>query len=217
MKTLPIGLAQFNFHLGDIDGNVHRIISASEQARDMLGCRIVVFPELAVTGYPPEDLLFRHDFLEKAESGVAAIANAVHDVCVVVGHPCRDGGFVRNSASVIDGGEIIARYHKRELPNYSVFDEKRYFKPGDAPCVVSIDGVAAAITVCEDIWHPGPTEDSIAAGAQIILNLNASPFYVDKGAERENAVVTERATSGLSLIHISEPRDRQKSRMPSSA
>ena len=83
MKTLPIGLAQFNFHLGDIDGNVHRIISASEQARDMLGCRIVVFPELAVTGYPPEDLLFRHDFLEKAESGVAAIANAVHDVCVV--------------------------------------------------------------------------------------------------------------------------------------
>ena len=127
MKTLPIGLAQFNFHLGDIDRNVQRIISACEQARDMLGCRIVVFPELAVTGYPPEDLLFRQDFLKKAESGVAAIASAVHDVCVVVGHPCRDGGFVRNSASVIDGGEIIARYHKRELPIYSLFVEKRYF------------------------------------------------------------------------------------------
>ena len=203
MNTLTIGLAQFNFHLGDIDSNVQRIISACEQARDMLGCRIVVFPELAVTGYPPEDLLFRQDFLKKAESGVAAIANAVHDVCVVVGHPCRDGGFVRNSASVIDGGEIIARYHKRELPNYSVFDEKRYFKPGDAPCVVLIDGVAAAITVCEDIWHPGPAEDSIAAGAQIILNLNASPFYVDKGAERENAVVTERAKSGrVPIVYV---------------
>ena len=203
MKTLPIGLAQFNFHLGDIDSNVQRIISACEQARDMLGCRIVVFPELAVTGYPPEDLLFRQDFLKKAESGVAAIADAVHDVCVVVGHPCRDGGFVRNSASVIDGGEIIARYHKRELPNYSVFDEKRYFKPGDAPCVVSIDGVAAAITVCEDIWHPGPAEDSIAAGAQVILNLNASPFYLDKGAERENAVVTERAKSGrVPIVYV---------------
>ena len=203
MKTLPIGLAQFNFHLGDIDGNVHRIISVCEQARDMLGCRIVVFPELAVTGYPPEDLLFRQDFLEKAESGVAAIASAVHDIGVVVGHPCRDGGFVRNSASVIDGGEIIARYHKRELPNYSVFDEKRYFKPGDAPCVVSIDGVAAAITVCEDIWHPGPTEDSIAAGAQIILNLNASPFYVHKGAERENTVVAERAKSGrVPIVYV---------------
>ena len=203
MKTLPIGLAQFNFHLGDIDGNVRRIISVCEQARDMLGCRIVVFPELAVTGYPPEDLLFRQDFLEKAESGVAAIASAVHDIGVVVGHPCRDGGFVRNSASVIDGGEIIARYHKRELPNYSVFDEKRYFKPGDAPCVVSIDGVAAAITVCEDIWHPGPTEDSIAAGAQIILNLNASPFYVHKGAERENTVVAERAKSGrVPIVYV---------------
>ncbi|HIA76795.1 MAG TPA: NAD+ synthase [Gammaproteobacteria bacterium] len=203
MKTLPIGLAQFNFHLGDIDGNVHRIISVCEQARDMLGCRIVVFPELAVTGYPPEDLLFRQDFLEKAESGVAAIASAVQDIGVVVGHPCRDGGFVRNSASVIDGGEIIARYHKRELPNYSVFDEKRYFKPGDAPCVVSIDGVAAAITVCEDIWHPGPTEDSIAAGAQIILNLNASPFYVHKGAERENTVVAERAKSGrVPIVYV---------------
>jgi NAD+ synthase (glutamine-hydrolysing) len=184
MKTLPIGLAQFNFHLGDINGNVHQIISVCEQARDMLGGRIVVFPELAVTGYPPEDLLFRQDFLEKAESGVAAIASAVQDIGVVVGHPCRDGGFVRNSASVIDGGEIIARYHKRELPNYSVFDEKRYFKPGDAPCVVSIDGVAAAITVCEDIWHPGPTEDSIAAGAQIILYLNAAPFHVNKRAVR---------------------------------
>ena len=203
MNTLPIGLAQFNFHLGDIDGNVHRIISVCEEARDRLGCRIVVFPELAVTGYPPEDLLFRQDFLEKAESGVVAIADAVHDVCVVVGHPCRDGGFVRNSASVIDGGEIIARYHKRELPNYSVFDEKRYFKPGDAPCVVSIDGVAAAITVCEDIWHSGPAEDSIAAGAQIILNLNASPFYVHKGAERENAVVTERAKSGrVPIVYV---------------
>ena len=203
MKTLPIGLAQFNFHVGDITGNVRRIVSACEQAKDTLGCRIVVFPELAVTGYPPEDLLFRQDFLEEAESGVTAIAAAVHDVCVVVGHPSLDGGFVRNSASVIDGGEIIARYHKRELPNYSVFDEKRYFKSGDESCVVSIDGVAVAITVCEDIWHPGPTEDSIAAGAQIILNLNASPFHVHKRAVRENKVVAERARSGrVPIVYV---------------
>ena len=163
----------------------------------------MVFPELAVTGYPPEDLLFRQDFLEEAESGVTAIAAAVHDVCVVVGHPSLDGGFVRNSASVIDGGEIIARYHKRELPNYSVFDEKRYFKSGDESCVVSIDGVAVAITVCEDIWHPGPTEESIAAGAQIILNLNASPFDVHKRAVRENEVVAERARSGrVPIVYV---------------
>ena len=203
MKTLLIGLAQFNFHVGDITGNVRRIVSACEQAKDTLGCRIVVFPELAVTGYPPEDLLFRQDFLEEAESGVTAIAAAVHDVCVVVGHPSLDGGFVRNSASVIDGGEIIARYHKRELPNYSVFDEKRYFKSGDESCVVSIDGVAVAITVCEDIWHPGPTEESIAAGAQIILNLNASPFHVHKRAVRENEVVAERARSGrVPIVYV---------------
>ncbi|MEC9329106.1 MAG: NAD+ synthase [Pseudomonadota bacterium] len=203
MTTLSIALAQLNFTVGDIDGNTERIISTCQRARDELGCRVVLFPELAITGYPPEDLLFRDDFMGKAEQGVDAVRAGLKDVCAVVGHPWRVDGTLYNAASVIDGGEIKARYHKRRLPNYSVFDEKRYFKAGHQPCVVDIDGVATAITVCEDIWYPEPILESVSAGAHLVLNLNASPFHLNKAIERENDVVAQRArVSQVPVVYV---------------
>ena len=203
MTVLSIALAQLNFTVGDIDGNTQRIISTCEQARDELGCRVVLFPELSITGYPPEDLLFRDDFLGKAEQGVDAVRTGLKGVCAVIGHPWRVDGAVYNTASVIDEGVITARYYKRELPNYSVFDEKRYFSAGHEPCVVEIGGVATAITVCEDIWYPEPVLESVSAGAQLVLNLNASPFHLNKAIERENNVVAERArTSQVPVVYV---------------
>ena len=203
MTTLSIALAQLNFTVGDIDGNTERIISTCQRARDELGCRVVLFPELAITGYPPEDLLFRDDFMGKAEQGLDTVRAGLKGVCAVVGHPWRADDTVYNAASVIDGGEIKARYHKRRLPNYSVFDEKRYFKAGYQPCVVDIDGVATAITVCEDIWHPEPILESVSAGARLVLNLNASPFHLNKAIERENDVVAQRArVSQVPVVYV---------------
>jgi NAD+ synthase (glutamine-hydrolysing) len=159
----------------------------------MLDSKIVIFPELALTGYPPEDLLLREDFVLEVERGLETIGSEIGAVTAVIGHPFRDRSGLYNAASIFSEGRIIARYCKRELPNYSVFDEKRYFCPGIKPCVVKVDGVRLGITICEDIWHDGPVEESAAAGADLVVNLNASPFHIDKASERESIIVAQRA------------------------
>lgn len=199
---LRIVLAQIDLLVGDVRGNAQRVIEASVRARDELRAQVVVFPELALTGYPPEDLLLRPGMQLHVLAALERIKREVSGIHIVVGHPHAASGGLYNAASVIRDGHILATAHKQHLPNYSVFDEKRYFTPGSEPCVVDIEGVPLGITLCEDIWNPGPVRQARAAGARCILNLNASPFHAGKGDERE-AVVRDRVReSGLPVLYL---------------
>ena len=201
-NRLRIVLAQINLLVGDVRGNAQQVIDAAVRARDELQAQLIVFPELALTGYPPEDLLLRPGMqitCWRRWSDQARGPRHSH----VVGHPQHATGGLYNAASVIRDGHIIATAHKQHLPNYSVFDEKRYFTPGTEPCVVDIGGVRFGITICEDIWSPGPVQQAKAAGAQCILNINASPFHAGKGNERE-AVVRDRVREVRTAGAVSE-------------
>jgi NAD+ synthetase len=152
----------------------------------------VLFPELALSGYPPEDLLLRPDFLVACQTALARVATAVRGIVAVVGHPEAAGAVVFNAASVLRDGAIAATYRKRELPNYAVFDERRYFAPGDAACVFEIECVNVGLVICEDLWFAEPLASTVALGAQVVLVPNASPFERDKAAQRD-ALLAERA------------------------
>lgn len=195
-------MAQLNFLVGDIEGNAQKVIDHSVRARDELDADVVVFPELALTGYPPEDLLLRPGLHMRVLRALEQVQRAVHGIHMVVGLPHQTATGTYNAAAVLRDGQLVATYHKHHLPNYSVFDEKRYFVAADAPCVVDIKGVAVGITICEDAWSPGPMGKSAEAGAQMILNLNASPFNIDKGRERE-AVLAERIREcGIPIVYV---------------
>ena len=153
--SLKIALAQINFLVGNIAANVDNIIKAASYARDELSADIVVFPELTITGYPAEDLLFRNDFISAANNAVYQIAECIDDIAVVVGFPERDGNSLYNSAVVLHQGSILACYRKQMLPNYGVFDEQRYFSAGTQPCVFEFNGVFIGLTICEDVWKSG--------------------------------------------------------------
>ncbi|RLK48192.1 NAD+ synthase (glutamine-hydrolysing) [Alkalispirillum mobile] len=190
--TLRVTLAQLACPVGDIEGNTRRIVQAIEAARDKEQAQLVVFPELAVTGYPPDDLLLRDDFIHAAENALQPIQEAAQGITAVVGVPLRDRDGLHNAAVVVQDGRVIARYAKRELPTYSVFDDSRHFVPGTRPCVVEVAGTRVGLSLCEDIWWPTPAREAVAAGADLVVNLNASPFHRRKQAERE-AVLRERA------------------------
>ena len=198
---MKIALAQLNLCVGDIAGNTTRIIDTLRRARDE-GARLVAFPELAVTGYPPEDLLFRPGFHARAAHALRRIAAATHGITVVVGHPEKIGDAVYNSASVLEDGEVRAVYRKQRLPNYEVFDEKRYFTPGDAPAIIDLDGVAVGLSICEDIWDPATAVAARQAGAELILNINASPYSANKRAARVAAVQAAVAAAALPVLYV---------------
>lgn len=200
---LRIYLAQMNFHVGAIEQNAEKMIATACLARDQYQADLVVFPELALIGYPPEDLLLRDETVQRVQRATDKILNQVQDIVLVLGGPTfSQQGDCYNSAILISDGQVLGEYHKAELPNYSVFDEKRYFRPGTEPLVVSIKGMSVGLTICEDIWSAGPAAKSAAAGAQLIINLNASPFYSNKQQEREQ-VVSERAKeTGLPILYI---------------
>ncbi len=187
--SLTVALAQLNLVVGDIAGNVVRVAEAAADARDRLGADVIVFPELTITGYPPEDLLLRDDFLRAAEQGVAAVRERVGGITCLVGHPERRQGLLYNAASAIRDGKVLASYYKSALPNYGVFDEKRYFNAGELPIVFGAGDFRLGITICEDVWDFAPAAASATAGAEILLNLNASPFHLHKSVERETVVV----------------------------
>ena len=198
-----VALAQLNLVVGDLEGNRNRIITAAIDARDRLNCRFVVFPELAICGYPPEDLLHRNSFIDDCESVLQTLTDAVPGIALCVGHPHRESGRLFNAATMIDDGEQLATYHKQLLPNYGVFDEKRYFSAGNASVVQQIDGVPIGLTICEDVWEHGPVEQSVANGAQVIFTLNGSPFDTAKIAYRENEIVTGRARkNNVSIVYV---------------
>ena len=202
--SIRIALAQMSTQVGDCIANADRVIELIERAKKTLNARVIVFPELTLTGYPPEDLLLRADFLAQCTAQIARITAAAQEVAVVIGAPQQNpaNGTLINAALVIDHGKIIARYAKRALPNYGVFDEKRYFVPGDTACVVTLDGVALGITVCEDIWEHEPIADAVAAGAQAILSLNASPYHRHKTHERTQVVAERIKSSGCPIVYV---------------
>ncbi|MEQ8663127.1 MAG: NAD+ synthase, partial [Gammaproteobacteria bacterium] len=200
--TLRLALAQADFCVGDIAGNTARVIELARAAATAHGADAVVFPELAITGYPPEDLLFRPGLHRRVRAALAEIAAAVPDIHLVLGYPERDGDTTWNSAAVFHGGRRVANYRKQRLPNYSVFDEKRYFEPGDGAVVVEIAGVRMALSICEDIWSPDTARQAAAAGAEFICNLNASPYHMGKAVERTNAVAAAALAGGLPVVYV---------------
>lgn len=194
MTAIQIALAQINPVVGDIPGNTRLVLQGILQAKT-LGARVVLFPELVLTGYPPEDLLLRPSLAQRIAEALQQVAQAEPDMYVIVGYPVHRDGHLFNAAGVFFGGKKLAEYHKQCLPNYRVFDEKRYFSAGDAACVFDLDGVPVALTICEDIWQAAPIVQARAAGACLMLNLNASPFHVGKQQEREQ-MLAQRALAG---------------------
>jgi len=186
---MRLALAQINTVVGDLDGNRSLILARLEEARGA-GGDLVLFPELAVTGYPPEDLLLRPAFVRAARRSLDEIARATDGITALVGFPSFEGDLY-NACAVCSDGEVRAVYHKRFLPNYGVFDEHRYFAPGRDLFLLQHGDVLIGPTVCEDIWQPGPpATDLTLAGAQLIVNISASPFHVGKEREREQMLQT---------------------------
>src|SRR3954464_11224037 len=190
MRTEPlrVALAQLNTTVGDIDGNAVKIADAIDRARAE-GAQLVVLPELALTGYPPEDLLLKTHFVDAAGGALEGLAKNAEDIVALVGFPQRadDGD---NAAAVLADGEVVAVYRKMFLPNYGVFDEHRYFRSGTEAALLELNGATMGITICEDIWEPGPPASSEAlAGAQVIVNLSASPYHAGKPRDREQMLV----------------------------
>lgn len=201
-RTLRIALAQIDLLVGDVEGNCARIIEASEHARDHLAADLVMFPELAITGYPPEDLLLRNSLLERSRKALEHIVARLTAIHVLLGVPWQEEGRLYNAAVLLRDGRILSRYHKRLLPNYSVFDEKRYFHPGDQTCVADVMGLPVGLTICEDIWQPEAAALCREAGARLILNINASPFHLGKHEERLEVLRTRVAETRLPVIYV---------------
>ena len=153
---LRIVMAQLNLLVGDVPGNTQKILDAAAESRDRLKAQLVVFPELALSGYTPEDLLFRADFRRQVEAGVAALSAGIRGIHAVVGYPLYEDGRIYNVGAVVGDGKVQAVYRKSELPNYSVFDEKRYFSPGEGVTLMDVAGFAVGLNVCEDVWHAAP-------------------------------------------------------------
>ncbi|HEX5756498.1 MAG TPA: NAD+ synthase [Arenimonas sp.] len=204
MKPLRLALAQFDFPVGDIAGNVRRIGELIIEARDRLGADLVLFPELAISGYPPEDLLNRPSFLAACEDGIDAVAATCRGITAVVGWPQAAGSVVYNAASVLQDGKRVGTYRKRELPNYAVFDERRYFTvdPDGEVCVFEVAGVPVGMVICEDLWFPEPLAAVAEAGAALVLVPNASPFERDKPAQRDALLAERVRESGVALAYL---------------
>jgi NAD+ synthase (glutamine-hydrolysing) len=189
-RVIRVALCQRNLTVGDIDGNIEMVRSSLALVKE-LGADLALFPELTVTGYPPEDLLLKPHFAEVAEAALRDLAAEVQDIVAIVGFPeLHDDLF--NTAAVITGGEIAARYRKRYLPNYGPFDEQRYFAPGNDALVLDMDGVKVGVTICEDLWYPGgPAQRAVVEGkADVLVNISASPYSRGKGQERERMLAT---------------------------
>src|SRR3984957_13627243 len=202
MTRLRVALCQLNPVVGDLAGNAERIVSALVSAEEA-GCDLAVFPELALTGYPPEDLLLKPGFVADNLAALSKVAAATERCAAVV-------GFVDeqldpyNAAAVCAAGEVRGVYHKQELPNYGVFDEQRYFAPGrGATQLFGIGGGRVGVSIREDAWDPpGPIASQAAAGAELVININASPYYLDRVVEREQMLATRAADASCGLVYL---------------
>ncbi|WP_305805737.1 NAD+ synthase [Stenotrophomonas sp. YIM B06876] len=203
-QTLRIAMAQFDFPVGAVARNSERIIELIREARDEFGADVVLFPELAISGYLPEDLLLRPGFLRDCQQALARIAAAVQGIVAVVGWPQSAGSVVYNAASVLRDGAVDLTYHKRELPNYAVFDERRYFDvdPEGGSCVFAVNGVNLGLLVCEDLWFTEPLAGTVAAGAELVLVPNASPYERGKHAQRDALLAERTRESGVGIVYL---------------
>ncbi len=198
-KTLRVAIAQLNLVVGDLAGNAQRILVAARTAADQ-GADLLLTPELALCGYPPEDLLLREDFLRACERETAALAAAA-PLPILLGHPVLRGKERFNAASLLERGTVSNTYCKQRLPNYEVFDEERYFSAGSEPGVIEINGVRCGIAICADIWEAGVAEAARAAGAEVLLTLNASPFHTNKQQRRYEVLRRRVAAIGCPVIY----------------
>jgi NAD+ synthase (glutamine-hydrolysing) len=199
---VKVGLAQLNTRVGAIDANTEKVIELAEHARDRLGCELVLFPELTLSGYPPEDLLLHRGLRSRVEAGFQRIMDRVRGITVCLGYPEYADEGTYNSAALIRDGEIVAKHRKHALPNYAVFDEKRYFLPGSEPTVAEIGGRRFGLIICEDAWDEQATRQCAAAGAQIVLVINGSPFHIEQQGAREAALAARAAENGLPLVYL---------------
>jgi len=199
---LKIAMAQMNFFVGDIVGNTKKIIEAAKNARFHLGADAIVFPELAITGYPPEDLLLRPRFLDLADNAIHEIKRSVKGIDIIVGYPAETAAGLYNAVALIRNGEVVENYYKQEIPNYGVFDEKRYFLTGNETCVFTIKDIPVGLTVCEDIWFPGPVEQAAKAGARMIINVNASPYHINKTRERVEILQQRVSENPMPIMYV---------------
>jgi NAD+ synthase (glutamine-hydrolysing) len=200
-SQLTVVMAQLNLLVGDIGGNTEQIIEAARVAIDTHKADLIAFPELSLCSYPPEDLLLRPSMQLRIEGALARILEASLDIYMVVGYPLSEDGCLYNALSLIRGQQILATYRKQCLPNYQVFDERRYFVAGTEPCVVLVKGVPVAFTICEDMWDSEPTRQAAEAGAKLLININASPFHRNKLAERAELLRQRAHDNGLAIVY----------------
>jgi NAD+ synthase (glutamine-hydrolysing) len=204
VSAQTIALAQINPLLGDLAGNAQLILKAAQEA-SAKGAKLLVTPELSLTGYPPEDLLLRPAFIQAAAHELESLSKSLTqfaDLVVIVGHPKQTENGLQNYASVLRNGKVIAGYAKQELPNHEVFDEVRYFVPGNEACVFKCDGISYGLILCEDAWHAGPARQAHAAGAQILLVPNASPYHLQKEALRIEVLRSHIALTKMPLVYV---------------
>ncbi|MCQ8857506.1 NAD+ synthase [Plesiomonas shigelloides] len=201
--SLTVALAQLNMLVGDIEGNAQKIITTTREQADA-GADLVVFPELALTGYPPEDLLLRPDLMVRVNAQLDLIAQVSHKTAVLVGHPWPEDGELYNALSVYAEGRLLIRYYKQKLPNYGVFDELRYFSAGDKNALLELNGVRLGLLICEDLWFDAPVDALHAAGAEVIVSINASPYDQEKPQVRQRLLEGHCRRTGLPLLYLNQ-------------
>jgi NAD+ synthase (glutamine-hydrolysing) len=199
---LKIALAQLDLLVGDVRGNLERVISETRRARDELQADLVLFPELTLSGYPPEDLLFHRGLRLQIGQALKELTQAVPEIGVMVGYPEYDQGHIYNAACLMRGGRVLAQHRKACLPNYKVFDEKRYFTAGTEATVVDFDGFRLGLLICEDAWEPQPAAGARALGAEALLIINASPYEIHKQREREQVIGQRVRETGVPAAYV---------------
>ena len=200
--TVTVALAQLDLVVGDVDGNTARILKFSARARDELLADLVVFSELSICGYPPEDLLFHSGLRISVEKSIALIRESVRGIAVLVGFPEYEGDHTYNSCAVFSDGEVLCHYRKCSLPNYAVFDEERYFTAGKSAAVFALNGIRIGLNICEDIWQQSPIQASRTAGAECVIAINGSPYEVNSQRHRESVVATRIEEVGVPIIYL---------------
>ena len=201
-QQLKIAMAQVNLLVGAIQANTDRVLQIAREAMEHHQADLVAFPELTLTSYPPEDLLLRPSIKHRVDKALQRILDARLDIYLVVGYPLQEDDKLYNALSVIKNGQLLATYRKQHLPNYQVFDERRYFDAGDQPCVIEIKGIPTGFTICEDMWQDGPTRQAREAGARLMININASPYHLNKVQERQELLEFRTHIGDMPIVYI---------------
>ena len=199
---ITVALAQLDLVVGDVAGNTQEILDYAARARDQMRADLIVFPELSICGYPPEDLLFHAGLRRRVENAMETIRDNVRDIAVMVGFPDYRDDDIFNACVVFKDGDVLAHYHKHLLPNYRVFDEERYFTAGKEASVFTLNGVRVGINICEDIWGNAPTAASRAAGAEVLVAINGSPYELDSQSQREEVVRQRVLEIGIPAVYL---------------